>query len=68
MILCKIKGLLPVVAAFASRVMRLGSVLGTLRREMGQRLLRFDQGNTRQVLVRVTVDVRARYGEVVVHY
>ncbi|KAF6221851.1 hypothetical protein HO133_001819 [Letharia lupina] len=66
MILCKIKGLLPVVAAFASRVMRLGSVLGTLRREMGQRLLRFDQGNTRQV--RVTVDVRARYGEVVVPY
>ena len=43
--------------------MRLGSVVGTPCREVDHRLLNFDQGDTRQV--RVTVDVRPRYGEVV---
>ena len=41
--------------------MRLGSVLGTFCRGVGQYLLRLDQGNTRQV--RVSVDVRPIDGE-----
>lgn len=65
-ILYKIKGLLPVVAAFASRPTRLGSVLGNTCRGIGHRLLSFDQGDARQI--RIKVDVSPGYGETVVLY